>query len=181
MRYSTEHRSRRTEQDQTTHRIAHGLGIFSIALGAMEVLAGGALARAFGLPRHESLLRTFGVREIATGIGILSSKDPTPWIWGRVFGDGLDLGVLAPGLSDDNPKQENVLIAVGAVLGATAMDIYCARQLTLEAREYQSNEHDYSDRSGLPESPEAMRGAARDFAIPSDMRGPEPPRPYNQG
>ena len=37
---------------------------------------------------------------------------------------------------------------------------------------------DYGDRSGLPRPPEAMRGAARDFEVPQDMRVPELLRPY---
>lgn len=38
--------------------------------------------------------------------------------------------------------------------------------------------HDYSNRSGFPRSPEEMRGAARDFEIPRDMRTPDVLRPY---
>jgi hypothetical protein len=38
---------------------------------------------------------------------------------------------------------------------------------------------DYRDRSGLPRSPQAMRGAARrDFEPPRDFRTPEALRPW---
>jgi hypothetical protein len=180
MRYQTEQHRRQGQADSATDTLARGLGIFSIALGVMEVVAGGALARALGMRRYEGLIRLYGIREIATGIGILSSKDPTPWIWGRVLGDGLDLGTLAPGLSDSNPKRENVGMAWGAVAGVTALDLYCAKTLSSETREPLPPLYDYSDRRGMPRSPEQMRGAARDFQVPRDMRPPRELRPFGQ-
>jgi hypothetical protein len=36
---------------------------------------------------------------------------------------------------------------------------------------------DYSRRSGLPRPPDQMRGAARDFDLPPDMREPPAMRP----
>ena len=38
-----------------------------------------------------TVARAYGLREIGTGIGILASKDPSPWLWGRVAGDALDV------------------------------------------------------------------------------------------
>ena len=37
---------------------------------------------------------------------------------------------------------------------------------------------DYSGRRGMPRPPDAMRGIARDFPVPRDMRIPEAMRPY---
>ncbi len=37
---------------------------------------------------------------------------------------------------------------------------------------------DYSRRSDFPKPPEAMRGAARSFQVPKDMRTPEPMRAF---
>ncbi|MBV8095896.1 MAG: hypothetical protein JO110_22235, partial [Acetobacteraceae bacterium] len=80
--------------------LARGLGWFSIALGLAEVLAPSSLARASGVRASEQLVAGYGVREIATGIGILSAKSPAPWVWGRVGGDALDLATLAGGLGN---------------------------------------------------------------------------------
>jgi len=41
--------------------------------------------------------------------------------------------------------------------------------------------HDYSDRSGFPDLPAAMRGAAKDFEAPRDMRAPLLMRPWIKG
>ena len=160
--------------------LARGLGWFSIALGVTEVVGARTLARTLGMEGHETLLRAYGVREIATGIGILSAKDPTPWIWGRVAGDALDLATLAPALSHDNRERGNVALVLGTVAAVTALDVVCAQRLGAEGAQQPAlpPPWDYSDRSGLPRPPEQMRGAARDFEVPRDMRIPELMRPY---
>ncbi|MDQ6680345.1 MAG: hypothetical protein M3Y67_05195, partial [Pseudomonadota bacterium] len=76
-------------------RMSKGLGIFSIGLGLAELLATRLVARATGMRGSETLLRAYGLREIATGIGLLASRDPRPWLWGRVAGDALDVSTLA--------------------------------------------------------------------------------------
>jgi hypothetical protein len=154
--------------------LARGLGWFSIGLGLAELLAPGKLARLLGMRGEETLLRLYGAREIATGIGILASPQPRAWIWGRVAGDALDLATLAARLHETLPRhQRNLALAIGAVAGVTAADIVCARGL--EAPRERVPVRDYSDRSGFPRPPEEMRGAARDFEVPRDMRTPVRP------
>lgn len=179
MRYETERTGRRGHPDSGTDALARGLGVFSIALGVMELMAARPLARALGMERHETLLRLYGAREIAKGIGILASDDPTPWIWGRVAGDALDLATLATGLEGENPKRDNVLLALASVAGATALDLYCAQKLSQESPTPLPAMRDYSDRSGFRRPPQAMRGVARrDFEVPKDFRTPEALRPW---
>ncbi len=162
--------------------LAQGLGWFSLALGAAELFAGERLARALGLGERADLIRAYGLREVGTGVGILLADDPTPWIWGRVAGDALDLATLAGALDRDNPQRANAGIAVAAVAGVTVLDLICTRQLAAEREEEEWRVRravrDYSARSGLPQAPDAMRGAARDLDVPSDMRIPEALRPY---
>jgi hypothetical protein len=160
--------------------LARGLGWFSIALGLAEVVAPRALARSLGMGGHEGLVRAYGMREIATGIGILASRDPTPWIWGRVAGDALDVATLAGALGPENGKRGNVGLAMGAVAGVAALDLYCAQALRSDGQEHHRPMVDYSDRSGLPRSPDEMRGAASDFEVPGDMRAPEALRPWTE-
>jgi hypothetical protein len=159
--------------------LATGLGWFSIALGAIELAAPRQLARAIGLKGRESLIQAYGVREVMTGVAILASHDPTPWIWGRVGGDALDLATLATGVEGENPKKDNTLAAIAAVAGVTLLDIYCAQQLTAQKRLAAPEDRpDYSDRSGYPKPPDQMRGAARDADIPADFRIPDTLRPW---
>ena len=162
--------------DNGANALARGLGWFSIALGAAEVLAPGSLARGLGMRDKEGLIRAYGLREIATGIAILSADDPRPWVWARVAGDALDIATLSAGLDADNPRKGNVQFALAAVAGVTALDVLCGQRLGGET--LTSVPREYYDRSGLPLPPEDMRGAASDFQAPADMLTPEALRPY---
>jgi uncharacterized membrane protein len=74
-------------------------------------------------------LRTMGLREIAAGVGILSQRRPTPWMWGRVAGDALDLALLGAAMQSDNAQRTRLLSASAAVLGVTALDVYAGTRL----------------------------------------------------
>ena len=166
------------------HSMARGLGWFSIGLGLAEVLAPRTVTRGLGMEGNEQLVQAYGLREIATGIGILSSDQPAPWIWGRVGGDALDMATLAGRLQPDNPKKENVELALAAVAGVTALDVVCGASLARHARpkpRRRLTAIDYSRRSGFPKPAEQMRGAARDFEVPRDMRTPKALRPFVNG
>src|SRR4051794_27152683 len=130
MNQNTDNTLRHGHGDQKGQKLAHGLGWFSIALGALELLSTRELTSSLGMRGNEPLIRLYGLREIATGLGVLMSKDPTPWIWGRVLGDALDIGTLAAHLNDENSEEGNVAMALGNVAVVTALDIYCAQKLS---------------------------------------------------
>lgn len=155
--YSNVPRHRRRPADA----VARGLGWFSIGLGLIELLAPRTVARGVGMGRRAGVVRAYGAREIATGIGILLSKRPTPWIVARVAGDALDIGTLAPRLIGRNRARRNSAIALGAVAGMAALDIVNAKQLCDGERRLRQPQRDYSARSGFPRPPEEMRGTAR--------------------
>ena len=68
-------------RSQSSHdKMARGLGYFSIAIGIAELVAPGAICRASGVRGLEPVVRGYGAREIATGVAILTSHDPEPWI-----------------------------------------------------------------------------------------------------
>ena len=94
--------------------VAKGLGYFSIALGIAELVAPRTVCRAVGIAGQENLVRAYGAREIATGIAILASHDATPWIWGRVAGDALDIATVA---ASPERKGDN-----GRILGAHGLN-----------------------------------------------------------
>jgi len=155
---------------------AQGLGVFSIALGLAELLAPRALARMTGMQGRESLLRAYGLREIATGVGLLASSDPRPWLWGRVAGDALDLSTLALEAGGRPGSGANRNAALWMTTAVGVVDIACA--LLPDRGSRAGAAIDYSDRVGMPRSPGQMRGAARDFEVPRDMRPPEALRAY---
>ncbi|MGO4573793.1 cyclase dehydrase [Microvirga sp. 2TAF3] len=180
MAHLRENRNRYRQRNGSADALARGLGWFSLALGAVELFGAKGVSRWLGMEQHEGLIRAYGAREIATGIGLLTQKDPTPWVWGRVAGDALDLATLGNGLRDPNSEHDRIAVAFGAVAGVTVIDVVCANALTGEEPRRHQPRFDYSDRSGLPRPAQQMRGAARDFEAPRDMRIPDALRPYKQ-
>ena len=149
MRYIT-NESRRGQADTATYRLAQGLGVFSIVLGLIELICGRWLGRALGLDGKERIARLYGGREIPTGTAILASKDPTPWLWGRVAGDALDIGTLAYGYTRDADDVAGIIPVLVAMASVTAADLYCAAKLSNESKVPLPPLKDYSDRSGFP-------------------------------
>jgi hypothetical protein len=136
--------------------VARALGWFSIGLGLAEALMPSTVSRASGIKGSETLVRNYGAREIANGVGILTADDPTPWVWARVAGDVMDISTLAA-----RGAGRGSALAFLAVAGVTALDIVCASKLKAKkARLRAAPKRDYSDRSGLPEPAQQMRGAA---------------------
>ena len=162
-------------------RLAKGLGVFSIGLGLAELLMPRTLCRVLGMPGQENLIRAYGVREAMTGVAILMSHDPTPWIAGRVAGDAVDLATLAYDLPEGGPERTGRALATVAVAGVTLLDVACAYGLAADKRLSPAGAFDYGNRSGFPRSPRAMRGAAADFEVPAGFRVPDPLRPWRSG
>ncbi|NNM78319.1 DUF4267 domain-containing protein [Sphingomonas sp. ID1715] len=140
--------------------LVRGIGLFSLGLGVAELVAPGKIARTFGLEGKEGLLRAYGAREIASGIGTLST-DPQPALWSRVAGDVLDMATLALGTrSGKEDAKRNAMLGIGAVAGIAALDAFAATLMGRRGGE-RPPPADYSDRSGLPKGVEASRGYYR--------------------
>lgn len=60
-------------------QLVQALGWFSIGLGLAELLAPRALGRAIGVGDHPGVMRMLGVREIISGLGMLSERAPGTW------------------------------------------------------------------------------------------------------
>jgi hypothetical protein len=163
-----------TGRSQSSHdRIAKNLGYFSIALGAAELVAPRAVCRAAGLNGMESLMRSYGAREIATGVAILTSHSPAPWIWGRVAGDMADIATVTSGIRQDGENRSNAILTLAALAAVTAVDVMCASGLESEKGNRKTAVADYSDRSGFPQGVQSARGAGRHVTIRQDMKTPE--------
>jgi uncharacterized membrane protein len=115
--------------------VTNFLGWFSIALGLAEVFAPRQVARLIGVPEdeHTGLLRFYGVRELAAGVGILTRPKPTYWMWNRVIGDTVDLISLGRAMQSDDNDRSRLGLATLAVLGVTALDIASSVRLTSES------------------------------------------------
>jgi hypothetical protein len=112
-------------------RLANALGWFSLGLGAAQVLVPASVARLAGAEPSDGtvrLMRALGLREISSGLGILSGKRTDTWVRARVAGDMMDLALLGRLLLADSSDRGKTLASTLAVAGVTALDMMAAAQ-----------------------------------------------------
>jgi uncharacterized membrane protein len=114
---------------------ARALGLLSVGLGLAGLLAPRAIGQLIGMRGHESLLRFVGARELTSGVGLLTQEKATPWLWSRVAGDAMDLGLLGTALRPSNPDRGRTAGAILAVAAITAIDIAASVGETKQPRE----------------------------------------------
>lgn len=115
--------------------LARQLGWFSIGLGVTELLAAERVTDWLGVDDdYAPLVRFYGLREIASGVGILSERTPTSGVMSRVAGDALDLATLGLSFSRNSTRPGRVFAAMALVAGAAALDLICTKQLSATAR-----------------------------------------------
>ena len=155
------------------HRLAYGLGVFSIALGVAELAAPRLVARLIGLSRAPAtVVQLCGLRELASGIGIVSRRRPTGAVWSRVAGDAMDVALLGAAFAVPRSDRAKLSVAAAAVLGVTALDVLCGRALS--ARDGAARIGDVHTRRSVTISafPEELYTFWRDFEnLPTFMEG----------
>ncbi len=113
-------------------RRSTGLALLGLGIGGVEVAAPGAVARVVGAddgPGTRAVVRlACGARELAAAVGVGASRHVTGWLWARVVGDVLDLGLLATVLARRPRGRLRALGAGAVVLGVTAADVGAARR-----------------------------------------------------
>ena len=109
-------------------KLGFGLGLFSIALGAVELLAARRIARALDAEGHEGLVQAFGVREIVAGLGLVNAPADAAGVWNRVAGDGMDLAAVGAA-TVRSPRNGAAWGALAFVAGALVIDLAVARGL----------------------------------------------------
>src|SRR5690606_995838 len=137
-------RSRRPES--RVEQRAVGMGWLSIGLGFAQLMVPRLMARAIGAgesTRARAVMLACGVRELASGVGILAQPRPSGLLWARVAGDLLDLALLARAAASHGVARSKVARAGAVVLGVTLFDLKTALDLSRERRG-----HDV-DRDGL--------------------------------
>lgn len=137
--------------------LAKSLAWFGIGLGACELLGARKISRFLGVEGtgSETVIRAFGAREIAAGVMTLSTEKKLG-LWARVAGDGLDVAALLAALEASRGKRGNVKLALFAVLGASALDLYAAGRVSARSARI-SKPRSYSGRSGFPNGLERRR------------------------
>jgi len=112
--------------------LARALGWFSIGLGVAEIAAPNAVARLIGIPDDDAnrkMLRAFGLREVANGVGILAQPRESGWMWARVGGDLMDLAFLGNNARHHGAQPSRIAAAAAAVAGVAALDVLAGQRL----------------------------------------------------
>jgi len=113
----------RTSSAYRAEQVAKALGWFSIGLGIARLLAPRRMARIAGVAERPGLLRAVGVRDIASGVGIVSQYRPTGWLWSRVAGDALDLALLGAAARSSSNNRRRIAWTTAALAGVAVLDL----------------------------------------------------------
>lgn len=130
-RYETPQREWSAPEDGD-HALARALGWFSIGLGLAQITAPKQLSTLVGVQDNPLLFRLLGVRELASGLGILTQDQRGPGLWSRVAGDAMDLALLGLALGSEESDRKRVGIAAAAVAAVTALDLVSSRRESQE-------------------------------------------------
>jgi uncharacterized membrane protein len=107
-----------------------GLGWFSVGLGLTQIIAPRLVQRLIGVPEGNTFgMRSLGLRELVSGLGMLDGRLPEGFLGGRVVGDVMDLSLLGVALRDRHAKPARLAVTGLAVLGVTALDVWARRKL----------------------------------------------------
>lgn len=143
-------------------KLSSGLGVFSIALGAVELLGSRRITRALETEGSERLVKGFGAREVFAGVSLLVSPAVSTNVWGRVAGDVMDIAALGSA-ARSHPRNKAVWGSIAFVLGALVLDVFTARGLDRQTGKMlpddAGRDPDQTEPSGQPQEG-AMAAAA---------------------
>jgi len=118
-----------------TDRVLNGqtLGWLSVGLGLTALLAPRPLGALTGLGERSRLLRLVGGRELASGVGLLTQRRQTLWLWSRVAGDAVDLALVLSACGRGNPARTRSWVTAGVVAAIAAGDVTASVRETSRA------------------------------------------------
>ena len=129
-------------QQGNASQITQALGWFSIGLGLAQLAVPSRFTRWIGInddDNNQTVVRAVGLREIASGVGLLTQSKPAGWLKARVGGDVMDLALLGGALRSGNAEPSQVATAMAAVAGITVLDMLATQQ---------ANEQQYPQQDG---------------------------------
>jgi hypothetical protein len=116
------------------NRLSRGLGWWSVGLGLTELVLAERFCERLGFRGRIELVRAHGMREVLKGWGLLTRRDPRPWLWARLTGDVFDLSVLGVTLRrPEVPFAWRLAVTLTAV-GLTLVDALAVQGLRTKRR-----------------------------------------------
>ena len=162
--------ARRERDDGGAERLARSLGWFSLGLGLTQLTAPRGVARMIGLrgdDEDRKAMLAIGMRELASGIGILMRDHPTPAVWSRVGGDVMDLALLGRALNSSRTNRNRVAAATVAVAGVTVLDVLAGQRLPRDLDERRDEVARLLEQAAGPVLHNPTRG---NFLLPNAQR-----------
>lgn len=144
-------------------QLNQALGWFSIGLGLVEILAPRELGRLIGAGNHPTVMRLCGVREIASGIGLLSKRAPATAAASRLAGDAMDMALLGAAFTTPGAQPGRLALAATTVLGVAAVDAYATSRHARAALADAEQEVPVSVSIAINSTPEKLYAFWRDL------------------
>lgn len=136
MKSTTASRSEVRSDHSAPDPIGRGLGWFSVALGAAELIFPKTLSRWIGANPDGAapvIMRLVGIRELAVGASVLlQPRRPLP-LWARVAGDAVDLALVGLAATGERSSPARLAITATAIAGVTALDVVTSLRTTRDA------------------------------------------------
>lgn len=135
------------------NRLSRGLGWWSVGLGLAELTFSERFCQRLGFRGRMELVRAHGVREILKGVGLLTQRDPRPWLWARLAGDAVDLCVMGVTLRRPEVPWSWRLAGTFTAVGLALVDALAMKGLRTMQRS------DVIGKDISPEPRESWRGS----------------------
>jgi uncharacterized membrane protein len=110
------------------YQLNQALGWFSLGLGLIEVLAPRGVGQLIGAEDYPATIRLCGMREIASGVGLLSQRAPATAAASRLIGGAMDITLLGAALRSSDARPARLALAATTVLAVAAVDAYATSQ-----------------------------------------------------
>ena len=131
----TRARSRRPSREGVARGTSRTLGLLSLGFGASALLAPRSVARVMGVDGALSpaVVQAIGLRELASGTGLLAQPAEPRWRWMRVAGDLMDLSLHAVALVRGGWAKGRLAAATAGLVALLALDAATARRVSGQA------------------------------------------------
>lgn len=113
--------------------LERGLGWFSVGLGTAQLASPCGVARLAGMKEDDRLMRALGLRELASGLGILMRRRPIGFLWARTLGDIMDLALLGRSMRSWRADRPRLTMAMAAVGGVAVLDLVASLRTSRRA------------------------------------------------
>ena len=111
------------------------IGATALGLGMWGTFFPKSVQSTLGVKGSNAAVRgLFGVRELASGVTLLSDPSRADVLWMRAAADIFDIAVLRALDKPENPQRGAARIALGMVLAVTALDIGTAVRMSTVRR-----------------------------------------------